>query len=63
MGYAQNKKFKIKEPVNALTHFLGFLMSIPILILLITKAHKEASFVAIIAFLIFGISLLLLYGA
>ena len=50
MGYEQNKKFKIKEPVNALTHFLGFLMSIPILILLITKAHKEASFVAIIAF-------------
>ena len=42
MGYEQNKKFKIKEPVNALTHFLGFLMSIPILILLITKAHKEA---------------------
>jgi len=63
MGYEQNKKFKIKEPVNALTHFLGFLMSIPILILLITKAYKEASFVAIIAFLIFGISLLLLYGA
>ncbi len=57
------RNFQIKEPVNALTHFLGFLMSIPILIALVTKAMKETSPTAIIAFLIFGISLLLLYGA
>lgn len=57
------KKFQIKEPINALTHFLGFLMSIPILIILVSKANKEASFISVIAFVIFGISLLLLYGA
>lgn len=57
------RNFQIKEPVNALTHFLGFLMSIPILIALVKKAMKETSPTAIIAFLIFGISLLLLYGA
>lgn len=56
------RNFQIKEPVNALTHFLGFLMSIPILIALVTKSMKETSPTAIIAFLIFGISLLLLYG-
>lgn len=57
------KKFQVKEPINALTHFLGFLMSIPILITLVTKASKETSFIAVISFAIFGISLLLLYGA
>ncbi len=63
MKEQKNKKFRIKEPVNALTHFLGFLLSIPILIIFLKKAKEEASFVSVIAFLIFGISLLLLYGA
>ena len=63
MKEQKNKKIRIKEPVNALTHFLGFLLSIPILIIFLKKAKEEASFVSVIAFLIFGISLLLLYGA
>ncbi len=50
MGYEQNKKFKIKRASKCTYPFFRILMSIPILILLITKAHKEASFVAIIAF-------------
>lgn len=57
------KKFRVKEPINAITHFLGFLLSIPILMILVARAKQEASFVAVTAFLIFGISLLLLYGA
>ncbi len=63
MKEEKNRKFRIKEPVNALTHFLGFLLSIPILIIFLKKASEEASIVSVIAFLIFGISLLLLYGA
>ena len=63
MKEEKNKKIWIKEPVNAITHFLGFLMSIPILIVFIIKANQETSFTSVIAFLIFGISLLLLYGA
>lgn len=59
----KNKKFQIKEPINAFTHFLGFLMSIPIMIILTMKAYQNASLLSVIAFLIFGISLLLLYGA
>ncbi|MEY8320593.1 hemolysin III family protein [Lachnospiraceae bacterium 46-61] len=63
MENEKNKKFQIKEPINAITHFLGFLMSIPILITLTMKAYKNASLLSVFAFLIFGISLLLLYGA
>lgn len=63
MENEKNKKFQIKEPINALTHFLGFLMSIPIMITLTMKAYQNASFLSVLAFLIFGISLLLLYGA
>ncbi len=63
MENQKNKKFQIKEPINAFTHFLGFLMSIPIMITLTMKAYQNASLLSVIAFLIFGISLLLLYGA
>lgn len=63
MKEQKNKKFRIKEPINALTHFLGFLLSIPILIIFLKKAEQEASVVSVVAFFIFGVSLLLLYGA
>ena len=63
MENQKNKKFQIKEPINAFTHFLGFLMSILIMITLTMKAYQNASLLSVIAFLIFGISLLLLYGA
>ena len=63
MENQKNKKFQIKEPINAFTHFLGFLMSIPIMITLTMKAYQNASLLSVISFLIFGISLLLLYGA
>ena len=63
MENQKNKKFQIKEPINAFTHFLGFLMSIPIMITLTMKAYQNASLLSVIAFLIFGISWLLLYGA
>jgi hemolysin III len=54
---------KIKDPISAFTHFLGFLAAIPILIILVQKASQQASAVHIVAFALFGASLLLLYGA
>ncbi|OUQ59668.1 hemolysin [Tyzzerella sp. An114] len=54
---------KVKDPISAFTHFLGFLMSIPVTITLVYKSLEDGNFVASFAFLIFGVSLMLLYGA
>jgi hemolysin III len=56
-------KFKIKDPISALTHFIGFLAVIPCFILLMQEAKLEASVWHQWGFAVFGISLLLLYGA
>ncbi|MBR4014835.1 MAG: hemolysin III family protein [Anaerotignum sp.] len=55
--------FRVKDPMSALTHFIGFLAVIPIFILLIQRAKVEASAMHVIGFTVFGISLLMLYGA
>ena len=52
---------KIKEPVNALTHFAMFLAGIAGLVLLLWKAW--GTFSGVTAALIFGLSIVLLYGA
>jgi len=52
---------KIKEPVNALTHFAMFLAGIAGLVLLLWKAWGTVS--GVTAALIFGLSIVLLYGA
>ena len=54
---------KVKDPMSALTHFIGFLAVIPCFILLMQKAKLEAGIWHQWGFAIFGISLLLLYGA
>lgn len=54
---------KIKDPISALTHFIGFLAVIPCFILLMKEAKLEASIWHQLGFAVFGISLLLLYGA
>ncbi len=54
---------KVKDPISAFTHFLGFLISIPVTITLVYKSLEDGNFVASFAFLIFGVSLMLLYGA
>lgn len=58
-----NEKFKIKDPVSALTHFTGFLLAIPILCILVVKASQQATVWHVVSFAVFGVSLLLLYGA
>lgn len=63
MNMITKYKFKVKDPISALTHFIGFLAAIPILMVLIVKAQKEATTWHVISFAVFGISLLLLYGA
>jgi len=59
----KDRKFKIKDPMSALTHFIGFIAVIPCFILLMQEAKSEASIWHLWGFAVFGISLLLLYGA
>ncbi|HLR32738.1 MAG TPA: hemolysin III family protein [Fodinibius sp.] len=56
------KKY-IREPVNSITHGLGALASIVGLILLLNGAFSHESISHIIAFSIFGLSMILLYTA
>lgn len=54
---------KFKDPVSSLTHLAGAVMAIPITWMLVSRASQEGKTVHMIAFLIFGCSLLLLYSA
>lgn len=57
-------KFKNwKDPISALTHFIALLIVIPCSILLIYYSSKSNSPIEIISFVIFGLSLILLYSA
>lgn len=62
MGMVAAKKqgFSPRDPLSALTHFIGFLAVIPISVCLLERSETDAQR---IGFMIFGISLLLLYGA
>lgn len=60
MTIQSRKKFQVKDPMSALTHLIGFLAVIPFFILLMRGAQTPRQQ---IGFLVFGISLLLLYGA
>ncbi len=55
--------FKLREPVNGLTHLLGIPLSITALILLVYFAVQHATAAHIVAFSIYGTSLVLLYTA
>ncbi len=48
-------KFKVKDPISALTHFIGFLAVIPIFIMLMLRAKAEASELHMIGFAVFEI--------
>jgi hemolysin III len=54
---------KLREPISGLTHFVGLLLSIAALVLLVTYAAIKGTPWHIVAFAIFGTSLILLYGA
>lgn len=54
---------KMKDPVSSLTHLAGALLSVICTFVLVYMARRQADKVYIIAFLIFGIALVLLYTA
>jgi hemolysin III len=54
---------KPSEPVSGLSHFIGFLLSIAVLVLLLTNASTQVSYLHITALAIFDAILILLYGA
>ncbi len=54
---------KLRDPVSGLTHLGGMLLSIPGMIFLIIGASRVDSTVQIVAFSIYGASLILLYCA
>ncbi len=60
---SSNEKAIVRDPISALTHFIGFLCVIPITAILVIKAGQEASRLHMIGFFVFGVSLLLLYAA
>ena len=56
--------FKAKDPLSALSHFIGFLCSIVLSpVLLIHLSNKGASHIEMISLGIFMLSMILLYGA
>lgn len=53
----------LREPINSLTHWIGAILSLFALIAMLTKGLiNDASSIAIISVVIFGISLILLYS-
>lgn len=56
--------FKAKDPLSALSHFIGFLCAIILTpVLLIHASDKNASLIEMISLGIFMLSMILLYGA
>jgi len=53
----------IREPVNGLTHGIGALLALVGLVLLLKEAFKSGSLTHLIAFGVFGLSMVLLYTA
>ena len=60
MVVTKKAKFQVRDPLSALTHFIGFLAVMPAFVFLLEKAETKTQ---TLAFIIFGISLILLYGA
>ncbi len=61
--YNTASKTKWREPISALTHFIGFLVCIPVILIFMIISHNEASVYHVVSFAVFGASLLMLYGA
>jgi len=53
----------LREPVSSITHMIGAIVAFPGLIFLIMYALKYGTTVHLVSFIIFGISLILLYSA
>ena len=56
----KRNKFEVKDPISALTHFIGLLAVIPVFICLLDQSDST---IKSIALMVFGVSLILLYSA
>lgn len=61
MAEAYDYKTKNEELWNAITHGIGFVLSIPALVLLILAGISHGTAIAIVSFTLFGVSMLLLF--
>ena len=59
----RSRKFKIKEPGSAITHFIGCVMALLAALPLLIKAAREPDRIHMIAMSIFILSMILLYAA
>ncbi|MBW8350912.1 hemolysin III family protein [Bacillus sp. IITD106] len=60
--YTDGETYNWKEELaNAITHGIGFLLSIPALVILIVSAAKNGGALQVVSFTIFGVTMLLLY--
>ena len=57
------KRFHMKEPGSAITHFIGMVMAIFASVPLLFKAAQEPDRIYIISMTIYAVSLILLYAA
>ncbi len=60
---AYRKPFTVKDPVSALTHFIGMIVSATGAIPLLYKAAQTHSLMCLTAMFIYALSLIALYGA
>src|SRR5215211_7000233 len=63
VGKSQKRKKNLREPVNGLTHLVGGLLASVGLIVLLAKATSTGRMDQLVAFGIFGFSLIALYTA
>lgn len=61
MNDAFDYKNRSEERWNAITHAVGFMLSIPALVFLILRGIRHGSTAAVVSFTIFGASMLLLF--
>lgn len=53
---------RLRDPISSLTHFIAFLAAIPLLFIMTSMAHANGGTKYMVGFVVFGVSLLLLYG-
>ena len=54
---------RLKDPVSGLTHLLGALLGIVVLIFLVAKGMNRGTLWHVYSFAVFGVSLILLYSS
>jgi len=53
----------VKDPINTITHFIGFLAAILLSLILVAKSAYKGELISTAAIIIYSLSLIILYGA